>query len=1210
MIRGTLLLACFFLSLTIISAQSTFWLDQNEATWTDIRSAQRQIIPEQYRTIHIDAAQQATQFLRWRGKQTLDFPTPDGETKTFVVKKRSNFHPALARKYPSIQSFVGVDPAQPHHRLAFSVGPAGLHAVYDTKEGTVYIDPYQKDNRERHIAYFTRDHKLPASLEGRLSCGSHDYARDVENDQALDFLPASLRSSTAEPVNLLEYDIAIATTGEYAQANGGTVESTLNAVNVALTRINFIFVRDMAIRFQLVADNDQVIFLDPNTDPYTDSNLGTLISENSTTLASILGSDSFDLGHVFAGPCGSGTIGLAALGSTCNTQRKAQAASCLYATNDIFYIDVVCHEIGHQFNATHTFNNCPSNEDAISPGSAFEPGGGSTIMAYVNACGTQSFQNISNRAFHVHSLRQMYDYSRRSTGLGCATQVSTDNVLPSVEIPMAVNDPVYIPISTPFKLTANGSDDTPETLTHSWEQYDLDPATSSLGNPQGNDPSFRSYAPRTEPYRYFPRLNNTILGIDSREEVLPAYARDLTFRCTVRDNDLQAGGVVWEEVELRSTEEAGPFRIIAPNRNLEYTAGFEYEVRWDVANTDQSPVNCQFVNILLSLDRGNTIFDTLARNTRNDGLAYVIFPDTTTVRGRIFIEAADNVFFDVSDEDLILQRAQDTTFSIKANPAGVPLSCQPEMIAIDIASSSFNEFDESIELSLVDPPAELSYNFQPPFIDPGDSSNLRILTDVPGRNTFDLTLRGVAGVDTILRDITVITQSNAYADFQPRSPANGTSGILLSTDLTWTDSRDADYYEVQLATNPSFSFSTLVEQQFDYPDTTYAIQSILEDSELYYWRVQPFNECGPGLFSDIQTFHTANTLCDGNEANDVPINISGRGLPTIESTITVTQQGIISDINIPFLKANYQPVNSLRLTLVSPSGTEVVLFDENCGNTVNLSIGFDDDAPNEILCPPDDAIVFRPVDSLAKFIGEPTAGDWTLRIAVVDPGFGASGGLEEWRLEFCTRQTPQPPTLATNDTLFVPPGLSNTLTPDILQVSDPDNSASELVYTLLKQPRHGTLFAVGSPLEIGDQFTQRDIDLFHITYAHDSSLAILDSARFIIEDGSGGFLTSVRLPIRVDEDAVVDTDHIPLSAGLKLYPVPARNQLRLELPEVSQSDLEVHIFDAQGKPLLRQRLLRGRQTLDINTSNFPAGVYFLRLTGKNRQRSKTFSVIR
>ena len=1206
MIRIPLLLTCLLFGLTVLPAQSTFWLDQDENSWTDIRSAQRQIVPEQYRTIHIDASKQATGFLRWQGKQTLTFPTPDGKTKTFEVKKQSNFHPRLARKYPSIQSFTGVDPDQPHHRLAFSVGPAGVHAVFDTEAGTVYIDPYQKNNRERHIAYFTHDHKLPTSLKGQMSCGDDAHQWDVETGGALNFMAGSLRSN--ETVNLFEYDIAIATTGEYTQANGGTVEDALNSINVALTRVNFIFVRDMAVRFRLVADNDQVIFLDPDTDPYDDDNISSLLNDNRTTLASILGPDSYDLGHVFAGPCGGGTVGQAALGGTCNTQRKARAASCQTGANDRFYIDIVCHEIGHQFNATHTFNNCPPNEGQTSPGSAFEPGGGSTIMSYANACGTQSFQNRADQNFHVHSLRQMYDYSRRSGGLACASQLPTDNTLPSVDIPL--DDPVYIPINTPFKLTATGRDDTPETLTYSWEQYDLDPVTSSIGNPQGNDPSFRSFEPRIEPYRYFPDLFNVIVGIDSQEEVLPTYSRDLTFRCTVRDNDVEAGGVDWEEVRLRATEQAGPFRVIAPNRNLEYIAGREYEVRWDVANTDQPPVNCQFVNILLSLDRGNTIFDTLARNTRNDGLAYVVFPDTTTIRGRVFVEAADNVFFDVSDEDLMLKRAEDTTFSLKPNPAGIPLNCQPEMIRIDLASTRFNAFEQPIALSLLDPPAEINYNLQPSVINPGDSAVLRILAEAAGRNTFDLMLQAVAGADTVLREITVVSQSNAFTDFQPLFPVNGTSDILLSTDLTWSDASDADYYELQLATNPSFELNSIVEQQFNYPDTTYAIQSILNDSELYYWRVQAFNSCGPGPYSEVQTFHTANTLCDGSEATDVPINISGIGLPTIESTIEITQEGTISDINIPFLKANYQPVNSLRLTLISPSGTEVILFDENCGNTVNLSIGFDDDAPRGIQCPPDDGIVFRPDDSLVTFIGEPTAGTWTLRVAVVDLGFGASGGLEEWRLEFCTNQTPQPPSLATNDTLFVPPGLTNTLTPDVLRATDPDNSSSELIYTLLEAPRHGNLSALGQPLSVGDQFTQRDIDVFHLAYTHDSSLTVLDSARFILEDGTGGFLNTIRLPIKIDEDAVVSTDDVPATTGLKLYPVPARNQLRLELRKSPESDLSVRIFDAQGRPLLHQKLMRGRQTLDINTSSLPAGMYFLRLTGKNQQMSRAFSIMR
>jgi len=1203
-----LLLILSGLLLCFPSFSQSFWSDADDNEWTVVRSEDRPIQPEKYRAIHISVSDRINTFLRSQGAFTTYLPLPDGTEKAFLLKPIDQLHPALAKKYPHIRSYVGYDPEQPRHRIALSIGNHGVYGVYNSAGGDVYLDPFQQSSNEQHMVYFTRDHHLPESLAGNLHCGSVDLSTPDMLSDPLGSAKAPLRSS-ADPVNLQVYDIAIATTGEYSQANGGTKGSVLEAINVALTRVNFVFVRDMAMRFRLIAENEQVIYLDPDDDPYDDDNISALLSQNTTNLANVLGPDTYDLGHVFAGPCGGGTVGQAALGATCNTQRKARAASCQVGANDRFYINVVAHEIGHQFNATHTFNNCPPNEGQISPISAYEPGGGSTIMSYADACGTQSFQNGADPYFHVHNLQQMYDYSRRSTGSTCPDIEPAENTAP--EISIDIPDGTVIPISTPFKLTADVSDVDAETITYCWEQYDLDPVQSSLGNPQGNDPSFRSYEPTVEPYRYFPRLFDIIVGTESLVEVLPDYARDLTFRCTVRDNDLEAGGVAWGEVDLRVTEQAGPFEVIAPNRDLEYFGGKEYEVRWDVANTDQSPVNCQFVHVLLSIDRGVTILDTLAKNTPNDGSVFVTFPDTSSNRGRIFVEAVGNVFFDTSDDDFTLRRAIDTTFGVKLAPAGVPLSCQPEMIGIQVETDSFLGYDQPIQLQIVDLPAGLNADFEPPVVDPGQSSLLRLFTNEAGRQTYNLTVRAASVADTFFRELTVVTQSNEYADFTPTFPPDGTSGIQLSTQLRWSDAADADEYDVVLASSPTFDNSTIIERKFGLTDTFYTPGTILNASSLYFWRVNPFNDCGAGPPSPIQTFHTANTICAGNEANDLPINISGNGFPTVESTIEVTETGTISDINIPFLRANYQPVKSLKISLISPMGTEVVLYDQTCGNTVNLSIGFDDEAPSEILCPPDDGIVFQPIDSLSTFIGEPTAGTWTLRVAVVDLGFGASGGLEEWRLEFCSEQQPQSPVLVSNDTLFVPPGLTNPISTNELLAEDPDNTSFELTYTVLKAPDHGTLAAYTVPLEVGDQFIQRAIETFDLTYTHDGSETESDLVTFVIEDGTGGFFATAAVPIRIEEGAVVDTDDpLMLSGEFLLFPVPARDALQVQWSRSVGEPTDLEVYDLQGRPLFRKQLDTGEQQLTIPTNQWPSGLYVLRVLDSRGVRSQTFSVQR
>ncbi len=1208
----------FFLLFCFTSAfsQTNFWRPIDTQAMLSLRNDSELPLPQKYRTLELDfeAMKQALHRLAADdapdARLPLRLPLPDGSFEVFSLHYSPNFPAKLQDKYPAIRSFAGFSENGSYLRLSLS--PLGFHAVITGSQGEVYIDPFLPGDHRIYMAYFTKD--LPLSAEWRAKI-VHDHSKHqtpapniFDQPQGGRNSPFKKMRSRQEFVELLEYDIAIACTGEFAQFYGGTVPQAMAGINLALDRINAIFITEHAIRLNLVANNDTLVFLNGATDPYTNGDPGEMVDENPGVLNSRIGFGNYDIGHVFGTATGGGTVGTSGgVGIVCGNFKARGASSLLNFYNA--FIGVVAHELGHQFGALHTWNNCPgSNDDPnnYNPSSAFEPGSGSTIMSYAGACANQDIQNNADLYFHVNSLELIRDFARTSGGLQCAEVSPTPNRPPTVEIPLP--NGFSIPVSTPFKLTARATDPDGDALTYCWEQYDKDFYISNLGNPLGNDPLFRSFAPTTDSSRYFPALKTVVRNQSDRTEDLPDYSRRMTFRCTVRDNNEAGGGVAWKEVVFSTTDQAGPFRVLDfDGAGLRLPAGGETTIRWDVAGSDAPPVNCRLVNIRFSIDGGSTFPYLLAANTPNDGEAAVSIPDTLTLRGRIMVEAADNIFYDLNNADLTVQANPDTTFSLQVNPAGIPLSCQPTTEAFAILAKGINGFNQPIQLDLIgDLPPGLQFGFSEPTILPGQTSQLNLQTSQTVRDTIQLTLRAVApNGDTLYRELYLRTVSTEFPGFQTTSPENGAGGIQLSAIFSWQKQANADTYQWELATSPAFGTS-IFEAGQGIRDTFYRPFFFLDENELYFWRVRPVNECGPGPFTGIQTLHTAATVCRQYQSPDVPKAISGIGTPTVESTIVVDQEGTINDVNIPLIRANYQPVNSLRVSLVSPQGTEVVLFDQNCGNTINLNLGFDDQAPQAIVCPPDDGIVFRPVGKLSDFAGENIKGTWTLRVQVIRSGFGASGGIDEWRLEFCTQNNPINPEIVNNDTLLVPPGLTNTITPNELLVSDQDNTATYLVYTLVRTPAAGDLRLWGTALEVGDQFTQSQLNALALTYTHTAPDTPTDDFQFVVEDGTGGFLPVTSFQIKTDPNAVVGTDQMVWEQALSLAPNPAGDQLFIQTnPQIIPAGVTFDLINLQGK-VLRADVPLENTSQRLNLNGLPGGIYFLRFRNADGIAVKRF----
>jgi len=646
-----------------LCAQGSYWSD------ISVRSDEGRptIQPSVYRTVGIDietirqvldSAPHEKDASARNSSAIIELPMPDGKMELFSFVNSPVMAPELAEKYPEIQVYVGQGIDNPSSVVRFDLTPQGFHAMILRSESTVYIDPFTSGDLTKCISY-TKDSFYEATdkqLEGCLVEDGHlgevipKSKKALQTPESINSKPQVLQMGIQKSMmvsngsTLRTYRLALACTGEYAQYHGGTVSGVLAAMNTSMARVNGVFERDVCIRMVIVANNENVIYLDSGNDPYSNGNGGTMLSQNQSTCDSEIGYNNYDIGHVFS----TGGGGVAYLQAPCGGNKAGGVTGQSSPANDPFDIDYVAHEMGHQWGANHTQNNSCNR----SSGAAFEPGSASTIMGYAGIC-SPNLQSNSDDHFHNHSINEMISFTVNGSGNSCASSSSTNNSIPTVT---TMGGGSTIPANTPFELIASGSDSDGDPLTYNWEQYDLGPSTASgdnnLTNPSGNQTIFRSWPSTTSSTRVFPRITDLVNGTTTIGEHMPTYSRGLQFKCSVRDNRSGGGAFRDELLSLSVDGNSGPFVVTSPNSGS-VPNGFA-TITWDVAGTNQSPVNCSTVEILLSTDGGYSFPTVLATGVSNSGSASVLIPNITTTTARFKIKGEDNVFFDISDSNVTI----------------------------------------------------------------------------------------------------------------------------------------------------------------------------------------------------------------------------------------------------------------------------------------------------------------------------------------------------------------------------------------------------------------------------------------------------------------------------------------------------------------------------------------------------------------------------
>lgn len=1216
--RHLLTALCVLFSFTLTFGQGNYWKSVNEQTLLPVQMNNFEALPESYQIYQLDIAELKRNIDKKRSSTVL-IPMPSGKLEAFTIEPSTVMPTELASKYPGIKSFQGVQINQPSNTIRLGVTYNGFHAVVFTPEGIVHTELLDQDNQTLYAVGYLNG----ATGYNLFHCGVEDEMIEAVNldidlldtDNQPDDRAALRGGILADSVFVRRYDMALACTGEFARIFGGDTTRIMSSFTETMNLLNGLYAQEHGIQFQLVANNDQLIYTDAVFDPYDQSGGdGNLLGQNQTNLDQVIGNGNYDIGHVFTGRCTE--FGGVASGVVCNNQNKGRGVTCFgggFTSGRI--LGTMAHEIGHQFGAGHSWNNCPTSQGQRAGVSSFEPGSGSTIMSYNGACGAAN--NIPGGRFanfNVGAMVQIRRTAHETIGATCADVEAVDNHYP--EITLDYEDGFFIPKNTPFKLVASATDVEDDDLTYSWEQYDLGPATT-LGQPRLNAPLFRVFPPTTDQERYFPRwsrilsnTDNTLNGSYSLE-VLPDYSRDMTFRVTVRDNHEGIAGVSWAEVEFNATAAAGPFVVSSLNDGAtNWKVGDYVEISWDVANTDRAPVNCGRVNILLSIDGGDNFDQVLASGVRNDGSHFITVPDELTDEARIMIEAADNIFFDINNAEFSIEAATEPGYSFNPAP-DYQFLCLPGSAEYTISSSSILGFDSTITVSVVDAPSEADITFSETAIQPGENLTINVdFGDVDDLDDlFEIEIQAVTGTDTIYRNLQIEVEANNFTTLLPLEPANGLQGAGEQPVFLWQGSPSADYYSIDIATDASFADNSIVFSETDLIDTTFASPNFLEKSQEYFWRVRGYNRCGAGPYFLTSAFHTETFTCGNYTYDDDVVNISSSGTPTVTVNIDVPVSGTVSEVSIPRIEGNHTSIKFLDVSLVSPRGTRALLMSDTRCNTNTINFGFDADATEDIPCPPSGGKLYKSLEPLTIFNGEDTQGEWKLE-ATVNDDFGDGGEIRSWELEFCSNVNLNGPFIVNNNPLGIRPGKSSQVFRNLLFAEDDDNTEDELIFTVVSIPAFGELKFNGQVLNAGDTFTQANIDQGNISYRHDGGDSERDFFTFTVKDGAGGWFGTPEFIINIGDDVQVSTNELEETIDIQLFPNPARDVLNVQFDRLFDRQMIIDIYNVQGQLMSRRIEANVGGQLHFDTSKLAGGIYFMRIQNNGKGIVRKFTVQR